>query len=376
MRLAIPSLIIFSYITISLIAFLPCRPLIKVTAGITLLAFHLKYILYEKIGGSFIAPDLPRQVLLMMESLYAAMVILFFLLIIKDGLALLSYLTRCLGASWRLPFSTVAGNTGIFLAALSLGIFGTWQSLRIPPVRTVEIMLPKLPVSLDGFSIVQLSDIHIGPLLRGEWLKGVVEKTNALHPDLVALTGDMIDGAPDVLRNDIAPLAELKAEYGVYGVTGNHEYYFHVEEWLPVFEKLGITMLHNEHRTLSVGDGAQLVVAGIPDKTERRFGGPGPDIRRALEDAPDTARLLLAHRPGEASGNIRADLQLSGHTHGGLLFFMKWLMASFNGGLVMGLYHIDGKALYVSPGTGLWCGFSCRLGVPAEITRLILRPQR
>jgi uncharacterized protein len=134
-------------------------------------------------------------------------------------------------------------------------------------------------------------------------------------------------------------------------------------------------MLHNEHRTLSVGNGTNLVIAGIPDPTERRFGGPGPDIRTALEGAPDTVRVLLAHKPNGESSNIRADIQLSGHTHGGLLFFLKWLLASFNGGLVEGLYNKDTMKLYVSPGTGLWAGFSCRLGVPSEITQIIFHPQ-
>ena len=109
------------------------------------------------------------------------------------------------------------------------GIYGTWQAIRVPDVRTIEITLPRLPVSLDGFSIVQLSDIHLGPFLKGAWLRDVVAKTNALSPDLVAVTGDMIDGSPDELKDDVAPLGDLQARYGVYGITGNHEYYFRVE---------------------------------------------------------------------------------------------------------------------------------------------------
>ena len=189
----------------------------------------------------------------------------------------------------------------------------------------------------------------------------------------MALTGDLIDGTPDALKDDIEPLGELRARYGVFGVTGNHEYYFQVRNWLPVFEKLGVTMLHNEHKTLSVDGRTDLVIAGIPDPTGTRFGGPGPDAHKALYGAPDALRLLLAHRPDGASGNDHADIQLSGHTHGGLLFFLKWLLASFNGGLVQGLYDVKGTTLYVSPGTGLWSGFSCRLGVPSEITRIVLR---
>jgi predicted MPP superfamily phosphohydrolase len=375
MRLAIPSLVLCIYIVVSLITFFPCRPLVKVVAGVALLAISQKYLVYEKIGGSFIAPDLPAPLLLTMEILYASMVILVFLLLIKDGLALLLWLGRCLGSSWHLPFSSAIQGSGLVLAALVLGIYGTWQAIRVPNVRTIEIALPRLPGRLDGFSIVQLSDIHLGPFLKGAWLRDVVAKTNALSPDLVAVTGDMIDGSPDELKDDVAPLADLQARYGVYGITGNHEYYFRVESWLAVFAKLGITMLHNEHRTLSVAGGAQLVIAGVPDQAGLHYGGAGPDSKTALAAAPDAVRILMAHRPNGMAGKVNADLQLSGHTHGGHLFFMKWLISTFNGGLVVGLYDLGGRALYVSPGTGIWSGFSCRLGVPSEITHIILRSQ-
>lgn len=375
MRLAIPSLVLFIYLVISLIAFAPCRPLVKVVAGIAFLAISQKYLIYERIGGSFIAPGLPYPLLLSLEILYGFMIILAFLLVLKDGLGLLFWLSRWLGSSWHLPFTPSTRSLGLILAALVLAVYGTWQAIRVPDVRTIEIALPKLPVNLDGFSIVQLSDIHIGSFLKGAWLRDVVAKTNALSPDLVAVTGDMIDGSPDELKDDVEPLGNLQARYGVYGITGNHEYYFQAERWLPVFAKLGITMLQNEHRILSVAGGARLVIAGLPDQAGLHYGGAGPDINTALAATPDTVRVLMAHRPNGIAGRSNADLQLSGHTHGGHLFFLKWLISTFNGGLVGGLYEVDGMKLYVSPGTGIWSGFSCRLGVPAEITHIILRSQ-
>jgi hypothetical protein len=372
MRLAIPSLVLFIYLVASLVAFVPCRPLVKTLVTIALFAVSLKYLIYERVGGSFIAPELPRLLLLAMEVLYSSAIILAFLLVLKDGLALLLWLSRWLGSSWYLPLTPEMRSVGLVLVALVLGIYGTWQAIRVPDIRTVEITLARLPVSLDGFSIVQLSDLHLGPFLKGAWLRDVVERTNALSPDLVAVTGDMIDGSPDELKGDVEPFGNLQARYGVYGITGNHEYYFRVERWLPVFEKLGVTMLHNEHRVLSVAGGAKLVIAGVPDQTELHYGGAGPDIKTALAAAPDTVRILMAHRPNGIAGRINADLQLSGHTHGGHLFFLKWLISAFNGGLVNGLYEVDGMKLYVSPGTGIWSGFSSRLGVPAEITNIIL----
>ncbi len=379
MRLALPSLVLFIYIIVSLVAFAPCRPVVKVVAGIALLVISQKYLIYERIGGSFIAPDLPGPLLLIMEILYASMVILVFLLLAKDGLALLLWLSRLLGSSWHLPLTPTMRGVGLVMAALILGIYGTWQSMRVPGVRTVEITLAKLPASLDGFSIAQLSDIHIGPFLKGAWLRAVVAKTNALSPDLVAITGDIIDGSPEELKDDVAPLGDLRAKYGVYGVTGNHEYYFQVERWLPVFAKLNISMLHNDHRILSIAGGAELVIAGVPDQAALHHGGAGSDSKTALAGAPDTVRILMAHRPNGIAGiagiagRNNADLQLSGHTHGGHLFFLKWLISNFNGGLVGGLYELGDMKLYVNPGTGLWSGFSCRLGVPAEVTHIILR---
>ncbi len=372
MRLAIPTLLLFFYIVASLIMLLPCRPWIKVAAASALLVIGMKYIFYEKIGGSFIAPDFPPHLLLAMEFFYSAMVILAFLLLAKDCLALLLWVSRYLGSSWQLPFTSAIRGGGLVFTALIISLYGTWQAIRVPDVHTVEIALPGLPAELDGFSIVQLSDIHIGPLLKRPWLQDVVEKTNSLMADLVVLTGDMIDGSPEALREDIAPLSQLQARHGIYGITGNHEYYFGVNQWLPVFADLGITMLQNEYRTFTI-KGHNLVLAGVPDATALRFGEAGPRPRLLLAESPEGIRILLQHRPSGGSGNGGADLQLSGHTHGGHLFFLKWLIATFNSGLSMGVFDINDKKLYISPGTGVWSGFSVRLGAPSEIARIILR---
>lgn len=373
MSLALPSLLLFIYIVCSLILPLPWRPWSKAGLAAALLAVSLKFVVYEQVGGSFGAPELPRPLLLIMETLYASMLILFFLLLLKDILGLLLWVSRRLGASWRLPLSAAGRGGALTLIALLLGVFGTWQAVRVPDVRTVEIALPGLPPALDGFTLAHLTDLHIGPLLKKDWLRAVVEKTNALRPDAVVVTGDLIDGSPERLAEDVAPLADLRARLGVFGVTGNHEYYYQVERWLPVFAGLGLDMLHNEHRVLKAGDAA-VVLAGLPDATEKRFGGEGPDLNRALAGAPEGVTVLMAHQPGGARERRAVDVQLSGHTHGGLMVFLQPVIALFNEGFVDGLYSLgDGGKLYVSPGTGLWNGFSSRVGVPSEITRIILR---
>ena len=261
---------------------------------------------------------------------------------------------------------------GILSLALVLSLFGTWQSLQVPQVQTVTITLPRLPPALDGLSIVQLTDLHVGPLLKKHWLQQVVTRTNGVQPDLIVLTGDMIDGSPEVLRQDIAPLRNLKARYGVFGINGNHEYYSDAKQWLPAFRNLGIVLLENEARTLSI-HGENLVLIGLTDPTALRFGEPGPDCTGIQQHLPSGVRILLQHRPRGTNQTCTADLQLSGHTHGGQLFFLKPLVAAFNHGFVSGLYHVGEIQLYVSPGTGVWSGFSCRIGVPAEITRILLR---
>lgn len=373
--LLVPSLIMVVYVILRLVVPLPCGLWLKAAAALAVLAAGLKFTWYARLGGAFFAPALPRYVLLIMESLYASLVILVFLLLARDALNLLLWFSRRLGADWRLPFSSGAWGAGLTLAALAMGAWGVWQAVKVPGVRTVEVAVPGLAPQLDGFVLVQLSDLHIGPIQKRAWLEAVVDKANALNPDALVLTGDYIDGRATELRDELAPLARLRAPYGVFAVTGNHEYYYRVEEWLPVFAELGLDMLHNEHRALDV-DGARLVVAGVPDSTETRFGGPGPDPGKALEGAPAAPVVLLQHQPRGASGNRGADIQLSGHTHGGLLFFLKPLVAAFNEGMVMGLYGTGGPRVYVHPGTGLWNGFSCRVGVASEITRLVLRSDK
>jgi predicted MPP superfamily phosphohydrolase len=203
----------------------------------------------------------------------------------------------------------------------------------------------------------------------------VVDRVNALSPDIIVFTGDTVDGLPERRAGSIAPLKDLRARYGVFGCAGNHEYYGNFAAWMRAFPTLGITMLLNGHVVLKIR-GRELVVAGLTDMVAERFALPGPDLKRALAGAPEGAvRILLDHRPGNAPVNaaMGVDLQLSGHTHGGQILGVNLLVAQFNQGYLYGLYQIDKMSLYVSSGAGLWNGFPVRLGVPSEIVRLVLR---
>lgn len=372
MRLLLPSLVIAFYIFFSLI--LPLRRVqlwVKALLSVALLTVSMKYLFYETVGGSFFRPDLPVPVLIMAEALYASLVVLFFLAILKDLAGLGLWLCRLGGLNVHHIFQPGVRASLLTILALGLGIWGSLQAVRVPGSRTVEVAVPGLPAELDGFSIVQLTDIHIGPIFKSTWLTHVVEKANALDADAIVITGDFIDGLPAELAHEMSPLASLRARHGVFGINGNHEYYYDAPGWLPVFRSLGVDILNNEHRVLPGG----LVLGGVTDRTAQRFGLPGPDVEAAFANAPAGPRILLSHQPvfRESIPVKSVSLQLSGHTHGGLLFFLSPLIAHFNGGYVNGLYRFGNGWIYVAPGTGLWSGFSCRLGVPSEITRLVLK---
>ena len=371
MRLLLPSVIMAVYVFLSLVLPLKSSLWLKALMGAGLMAAGLKYVFYQVAGGDFFRPEIPTAVMLAAEALYASLILLFFLALIKDALGLCLRLTRLFGSSLRLPFSPGLRGALLTILALLCGAWGTWQAVKVPDVRTVEIALPNLPAELEGFTLVQLSDLHVGPVQKKNWLEAVVRKVNALSADAVVITGDMIDGLPRALREEVRPLGDLKARYGVFGVIGNHECYYDARGWTKEFRSLGVDMLNNEHRVLPGG----LVMGGVPDNASTRFGDDGTDVNAAFAGAPEGPRILLAHKPSDrgipAPG---VSLQLSGHTHGGLIFFLSPLIGAYNAGYVRGLYETPkGGLLYVSPGPGLWNGFSCRLGVPSEITRFVFR---
>ncbi|MBZ4336006.1 metallophosphoesterase [Corallococcus interemptor] len=240
-------------------------------------------------------------------------------------------------------------------------------------VERTTVALKDLGPGLDGLRVVQLSDVHVGPTLDGVWLQRVVDQVNALAPDLVAITGDLVDGSVDALRDQMTPLASLKAPLGVYYVTGNHEFYHGARAWMAEVSRLGITVLTNEHRVVERG-GARLVVAGVTDHDAGHMDPPlasRPDL--ALAGAPpDVPRLLLAHQPRTALSlqGLRVDLQLSGHTHGGQIFPFMFFV-KLQQPVVRGLATVAGTRVYTHRGTGYW-GPPLRLGPAPEIASLTL----
>jgi hypothetical protein len=259
------------------------------------------------------------------------------------------------------------GVGGVVAGLSAVGVRSALAGMRI---KDVPVRIANLPQALAGLRVVQISDVHIGALLQKEWVSGVVERVRALRPDLVAITGDLVDGTVDELREHVAPLSRLaEARLGVYFSTGNHEYYSGVDDWLRYLPTLGIRPLANERIEVAPG----LDVAGIHDPTGR--GRYAPDLPAALEGR-DANRpvILLAHQPRQFREAARhgVALTLSGHTHGGQIWPFSWLVALVQP-YIAGLHRLGEAQLYVSRGTGFW-GPPMRVFAPAEITLLRLFP--
>jgi hypothetical protein len=263
---------------------------------------------------------------------------------------------------------------GAAVAVASVSVAGGMLSARGEHViEDVEIFLPKLPRELDGFTIVQLSDLHVGMTIGREFVERVVARANALKPDLIALTGDLIDGKVADLRDDVAPLGDLRAPHGVFAVTGNHEYYAGAQPWIEEITRLGARYLNNERVTIT-RDGASFDLAGIYDRSGGDYGQP-PDLRAALAGRePSRVVVLMAHQPRQVHGAafLGVDLQLSGHTHGGQIWPWHYLVRLQQEGFLAGRYQLRDTQLYVTRGCGYW-GPPVRVLAPLEITRVILR---
>ena len=269
----------------------------------------------------------------------------------------------------QLPqWSAVAAVAG---AALFVAI-GLFNARRTARVREVEVPVADLPAALQGFTIAQISDIHVGPTIKRPYLQAIVDAVNHLQADAVAVTGDLVDGRVQDLAPHIAPLAQLRSRHGTFFVTGNHEYYSGADEWVAELRRLGVQVLMNEHVVLR-HDGASLVLAGVADTTAHHFNPRHrSDPQRAIEGAPTDAgvRVLLAHQPRSAQGAAQAgfDVQLSGHTHGGQ--YWPWtLFVRLQQLYTAGLHRLQQLWVYTSRGTGYW-GPPLRFGAPSEITRL------
>ena len=254
-----------------------------------------------------------------------------------------------------------------------VSLIGVFNARRTARVVQVDVPIAGLPAALSGFRIVQLSDVHVGPTIKRGYLEAIVRRVNALDADMVALTGDIVDGSVEALREHVQPLATLRSRYGSYCVTGNHEYYHGAHGWVREWRSLGARVLLNANEVIEHG-GARLLIGGVTDYSAGHFDeAHRSDALAAVRNTQKVdARLLLAHQPRSAKAAAEAgfDLQISGHTHGGQ--FLPWnFFVPLQQPFVAGLARLGKLWVYTSRGTGYW-GPPLRFGAPSEITLLRL----
>ena len=313
---------------------------------------------------------------LLLMGLFSSLLVL---TVLRDAALLLLWLGGVLFAAdllvGLLADFRAASALGVPLLAVLVTLLGFLNARRTAAVVRVDVPIKRLPAALHGFTVAQISDIHVGPTIRQHYLRRIVSRVNTLGADVVAVTGDLVDGKVSELAQHVAPLAGLQSRHGTFFVTGNHEYYSGAQAWIVELRRLGLTVLINEHVVLRHGPTrADLVLAGVTDFNAHHFDeAHRSDPAAALRDAPpDAVRVLLAHQPRSALAAEQAgfDLQLSGHTHGGQ--FWPWnLFVRFQQPFTSGLRQLENLWVYTSRGTGYW-GPPKRFGAPSEITLLRL----
>ena len=334
-----------------------------------------KFAIFSLVGGNAFNPSFSPWAIWLCGWAYAAAMMLMLSAVpfAAAGVAL-RFMHRPVAVRTR---RALVAALAVFAAALSA--WGVYEGARIPDVRRVKIVFRDLPPAFDGYRIVHVSDLHCSTAARRARFERIVERVNALEPDLVAITGDFADGLVVERGHDLAPLADLRAKDGVWGCLGNHERYWDWPGWSAALSRWNVRVLAGPPRdqaacTIRRG-GDAIALGGLPDPAFCR--GVRLDARDAFDGAPEGAfRILLFHRPCTAAiGSAEADvrLQLSGHTHGGAMPGLRRLVARVNEGRARGLFEFaPGRFIHVSPGTGQWAGFPLRLFTPAEITEITL----
>lgn len=304
------------------------------------------------------------------------------LTLLREGVLLLAWAAH---AVWpqNVAMDILRADTAMALplVALLVTALGFWNARRTATVVQVDVPIANLPEALQGFTVAQISDIHVGPTIKTHYLQRIVDRVNGLNANMVAITGDLVDGSVAELGAHVAPLAQLRSTHGSFFVTGNHEYYSGAHSWIDALQGLGVKVLLNEHVLIQHSTDAQdpepalVVVAGVADYTAHHFDeSHRSDPHKAIAHAPEHAvfKLLLAHQPRSAAAAADAgfDLQLSGHTHGGQ--FWPWnLFVPLQQPFTAGLHRLKALWVYTSRGTGYW-GPPKRFGAPSEITQLRL----
>ena len=340
-----------------------------------------KFFFFQHLGGDAFAPELPAKVIWFWDWMYSGAVILMTLALAwRMGPMLVRGLVRRLRGVVEEPpppaCALFVWRWILPICAYAAAAIGIWNGVKLPKIVEYEVRSPNVSDELDGYRILQLTDLHVSSAAPRERTQAIVEMANAANPDLIVVTGDIVDGYVCDQRKNVEPLRKLVAKDGVLWITGNHEYYWNWYKWSALYDQWGFRFLNEEWVEPHPG----LCVAGLDDMAKVQMGYTAEfcDVKEFVKTLPkDKFKVLLQHRPcapfeNEPGGGV--DLQLSGHTHGGVAPGMDLLVKRANGGFVRGLYSLlTGDELYVSTGAGQWAGFPIRFFDDPEIAIFTLR---
>ncbi len=346
----------------------------KILWSVLVVLISAKFYMLRIFGGpASFGPDLPPWILLTVGWFFAVLMFFCVWVIAYEAAFGIGKLI-CRIRKWKMPgfFTQPLWRLAGVVPAVILVSAGMYWGLKTPEVVEYTIYVDNLPAEFENLRIIQLADIHADRLGGREKVQKIVDIANAQNGDLIVITGDFVDGRTSARGNDLMPLSGLSAPLGVYGVPGNHEYYSGYDEWMEFFRARGIVMLENSHVML----GENFALGGVTDPAAEHRGGVLPDVAAAFAGVPENSfKLLLAHQPKVADAAVAngVDLQLSGHTHGGMVWGLDLLVGLFNKGLVFGTHDVGNMKLHISNGTGIWNGFPIRIGHWAEICVLTLK---
>lgn len=370
-----------SYVVLRLFSYAPYAGLTRGHAAVLILILTLIQMAPFLVSRITIDPGLESPILQKVLHVfyfvsYAVMGAFFcslFYMIVADAFGLIA---GFLAPDEKWPLIRNIVFYGVIIATFLTTAIGIVQASQ--HVRLVEVSVPirNLPKALEGYKIIQISDLHVGPLIRKPYVDNLVETVNKTNPDMIALTGDLADGSVQELRDHIMPLSQLKSRDGNFFILGNHEYYWNLSQWMALYDHMGFKTLLNSHATI-LRNGAKLSVAGVTDYSSRHMPPPyATDISKAAAGIPqDAVKILLAHQPTDyrKAADAGFDLQLSGHTHGGQFF--PWSVGfRLYHDFLYGLGKYKDMWIYVTRGAGYW-GPPLRTFAPSEVVLLTLHAE-
>ena len=334
--------------------------------------------IYLFTGGTIMDPLLSRCPAIIIDCVYFTTIFICLLTLVRMIVNGLFKLIRFDFKRYVIPAFSTRYAILFFMISAFLGCLGTINGFIAPVDKYYSVFIENLPNEASNFKIIHLADLHISEPTTEADIQEIVDRSNAKHPDLVVITGDFVDGDIQRLDHMTKILFELKAKYGVYAVSGNHEFYSGYQEWLDYFSKGGIKFLENDSVTLKDNEGHKLFnLLGLMDISAPRFGFEGANIKKGAAKLDSTVpTIALTHQPKTALDLDKiSSLTLAGHTHGGLMPGLRQIVASANAGFVSGLYEHQKQVVIVSNGTRIWAGVPLRLNTPSQLIIITLKNQ-